>query len=810
LGNAFTISTTLPGDLQSASSVFSKYVEVFGLRILATSGVSDAKVLHTANVLAEYLDNDENGVIDQAEVLSKLAGTSNSTISTMVLFASEAEQNSHGSSFESLQTIMSRTQNLFADEIFENGSQGTNRDATLEEVLHLVTDKGWDEAFPSIWGEKKGSSIADAMDTARGGYFETIPSSYPTGAWYTYYDLSSDYATQVTEYVYWATTTYLGGQDWSGRVHSNFASEWKPITQADLNSTDPIVVSLLTSSSYKFPITQLPDGNYSVSSVRARASLTNANGWKNSSWLGYFYDPGSNWIHHQFLGWLYPVDSGSNGVWFYHSSYGWTWTDSTAYPWVYFYSLSGWRYFLSGKGFYEADTGAWTALESFSVETSGGTNNDNSSSQLPAFQSDGNLSILENQTFVFEFNVTDPDGDALTYSLPYGDDLLLFELNASTGSLSFLMPKDFESPEDNDSDNRYEATIQVSDGKNSVSLNLIVQVTDVVESVPNQTGYGDENSSTVWSSTANASVSLSHSTSNGNSVITLTSNLYPNWNITGESGHYATTPSVQSESVEIILHPDSTASFHNELVVYNPTFSDVAYIGRPNNSLPDYTHWDSSTPPKELLAVDMLSVEAYDMTSAHGANPRYTGKLRFNVHYIGDNGLTGVTWQSGTIPLSNDYFYAHTQPTGEYHLHGFKAGMEFDYSNKIIGYALDGHAIMGMNTKIHQPVMDGGNVLSGYDPSAQTKPALSGYALVETGKLIEARGVDLSTTNFPAGIFHVDHEYAPTVASDSYSLDKYNMGYVTLTDKDGTQRVEKAYVQTRTYPYLLHTLYGAK
>ena len=104
--------------------------------------------------------------------------------------------------------------------------------------------------------------------------------------------------------------------------------------------------------------------------------------------------------------------------------------------------------------------------------------------------------------------------------------------------------------------------------------------------------------------------------------------------------------------------------------------------------------------------------------------------------------------------------------------------------------------------------MDGENILSGYDASAETKPALSGYALVETSKLVEARGVNLSTTNFPAGIFHVDHEYAPTVASDSYYLDKYNMGYVSLTDKDGTQRVEKAYVQTKTYPYLVHTLYG--
>ena len=49
-----------------------------------------------------------------------------------------------------------------------------------------------------------------------------------------------------------------------------------------------------------------------------------------------------------------------------------------------------------------------------------------------------------------------------------------------------LPPKDFESPEDNDSNNRYEATIQVSDGNTSVSLNLFVHVTDAVESGPNQ------------------------------------------------------------------------------------------------------------------------------------------------------------------------------------------------------------------------------------------------------------------------------------------------------------------------------------
>ena len=39
-----------------------KYVEVFGLHVVATESSSDAKVLHAATILAEWLDNDEDGV----------------------------------------------------------------------------------------------------------------------------------------------------------------------------------------------------------------------------------------------------------------------------------------------------------------------------------------------------------------------------------------------------------------------------------------------------------------------------------------------------------------------------------------------------------------------------------------------------------------------------------------------------------------------------------------------------------------------------------------------------------------------------
>ena len=375
--NVFTVSNSLPVDLQNASNLFTKSVEVFGLRVLATDSVPDAKVLHTANVLAEYLDNDENGTIDQPEVLAKLLGNSNSEIATMVLFESESEQESFSGSFGTLMQILTRSQNLFADEIFENGSSGNDRDATLEEVLHLVTDLGWDEAFPDIWGERKGSSVANAMDLARGGYFENVPAQYPQSAWYTYYDETSDYPTQITEYVYWATTTHLGAQNWQGRNHSNYTNEWTPYTKEMLAQTDPAIVSLMTSDDYRFPVMKLPDGNYSVSSNNGKTSSIlpdsshlGSSNWYESSWLGVYFESSNSWIYQINLGWLYIPFSNAENFWMYDADLKWLWTTSSIYPWVFVNEIKDWRYYIPQLGFYRADTQTWSSPSELVTEFS--------------------------------------------------------------------------------------------------------------------------------------------------------------------------------------------------------------------------------------------------------------------------------------------------------------------------------------------------------------------------------------------------------------------------------------------------------
>ena len=104
-------------------------------------------------------------------------------------------------------------------------------DASLEEVLHLITDYGYAKVYPTAFSVNTTSLLTEAMDIARGGNFQTIPSSYPAGAWYTYYDETSDYATQATEYFYWGLTSILGAQDFTGRLDS-IKNEWTPNTSA--------------------------------------------------------------------------------------------------------------------------------------------------------------------------------------------------------------------------------------------------------------------------------------------------------------------------------------------------------------------------------------------------------------------------------------------------------------------------------------------------------------------------------------------------------------------------------------------------
>ncbi len=238
-------------------NVFCKKVDVFGVYIYATENVSDLDLLHTANIMAQYLDNDEDSIVDNPLVLDKMVENQ----SVMVLFGKE--NSSKKKAFLRSENELEGSyvfQDLYGDEIHPDWNHNSPFDATLEEVLHLVTHSGFSKVYPTVFGEEKGSEIANAMDKARGGQFNDVPSDYPSGAWYSYDDKTCEYNCQVTEYFYWALTSLLGAQDFPGR-YDEIGHEWRANTPALLESMDAEVFNLLKNSEYKLP-TVLPDGSY--------------------------------------------------------------------------------------------------------------------------------------------------------------------------------------------------------------------------------------------------------------------------------------------------------------------------------------------------------------------------------------------------------------------------------------------------------------------------------------------------------------------------------------------------------------------
>ena len=83
-------------------------------------------------------------------------------------------------------------------------------------------------------------------------------------------------------------------------------------------------------------------------------------------------------------------------------------------------------------------------------------------------------------TTVATYSITDPDGDALTWSIA-GMDASRFSISAS-GELSFKSPPDYEAPNDANKDNAYEVTVRVSDGNLMSTIDAEVTVTDANES----------------------------------------------------------------------------------------------------------------------------------------------------------------------------------------------------------------------------------------------------------------------------------------------------------------------------------------
>ena len=248
----------------SLEQVFAKKTSVFGISIYGTTQTPDEAMLHAANVMAQYLDNNEDGEPDNQLVVEHMLEKS-----ATLIMAKDADE---------LEPLFAQIpasdalQDLYASEVAINGAAEGKFDATIEEVLHLITHVGYAGVYPDVFGEAIGTTLANAMDIARGGQFETIPASYPDSAWYTYDDETCNYSCMATEYTYWSLTSILGAQNFDGRFEQ-IKNEWQLNTLEKVQNQDPTIYALLTDEQYALA-TILPDGDYSAEEFSISATET--------------------------------------------------------------------------------------------------------------------------------------------------------------------------------------------------------------------------------------------------------------------------------------------------------------------------------------------------------------------------------------------------------------------------------------------------------------------------------------------------------------------------------------------------------
>ena len=261
------VVTKAPSRFQSIFSDFTQYTNVFGINIIANSAIDELKVYHTACIFKGYLDNDNDGICDDPKLCDKLKEED----ATLAIFPCAPTV------FDLIRVIylsgICVDMVLFDEEIIPRSCAYQNVDnceyrfdATLEEVLHLITDTGVSAVYPEFstnFQSTLGSYIKELNGDCGFGFSNDYvnPSSEFCDGFYAYDDSTCDESCVVTEGIYWAITSLLGAQEYRAYSISN---EWLLVNSSLMESRAPELTQFLRDKdSFPWLPLNLPNTTYS-------------------------------------------------------------------------------------------------------------------------------------------------------------------------------------------------------------------------------------------------------------------------------------------------------------------------------------------------------------------------------------------------------------------------------------------------------------------------------------------------------------------------------------------------------------------
>ncbi len=220
------------------SPAFDKSALVFDtLLICGTNQVPAEKLQHAANVAAEWLDNDEDGQVDEPRLIEAMQ--SNDPVVLMT---------GNGISMLAMPHLLPAIEGRQSQDLSaaETDPAGDRRDASQEEIHHIIMNAGWISLFPATFSDQ-----ADVSSTLYQAWKFADENQH-----YVYNDPTCDDSCKVTEFVYLATAAYFGD------IEDLQTDEIRLYTRDELQQTIPAVIEIFESADYTYPTNHWPDGTY--------------------------------------------------------------------------------------------------------------------------------------------------------------------------------------------------------------------------------------------------------------------------------------------------------------------------------------------------------------------------------------------------------------------------------------------------------------------------------------------------------------------------------------------------------------------
>ncbi|WP_244915171.1 hypothetical protein [Photobacterium swingsii] len=218
-------------------AMFTQQARVFdAITICATEKVGMDKLHHAANVTAKWLDNNDDGIVDEPALLPALRQQG-----AMLFMSAE------GFSDEAFDILMPELEHRVGQDLAANETAPMiGRDASQEEIHHLIVNAGWQFVYPQVFSSQKDQASA---------LYQQWEKAEAAG-YYDYGDPTCDDECKTVEFFYLATAAYLGSD---ADLKSD---EMRIKDRRSLRQRLPGIVDLMESSDYHYPTYIWPDGQY--------------------------------------------------------------------------------------------------------------------------------------------------------------------------------------------------------------------------------------------------------------------------------------------------------------------------------------------------------------------------------------------------------------------------------------------------------------------------------------------------------------------------------------------------------------------